>query len=99
MFISYSKTLTCHLYRPVDFTNYENYLPSNVFYFDGSHTFVNTSTDNEVYPILEGQELLLTSGFSGDPCDSLPPFSEEGDAPVFGVMPDGTWLQCEYGIG
>lgn len=60
------------------------------------HTFVNTSTDNENYPIVRGEELLLTSGFSGDPCDSVPPFSEEGDAPIIGLKEDGSWLQCEY---
>ena len=82
----------------VDFNGYEDYLPSTVFYFDETHAFENTTTDLQTFPLVKSKELLLTNGFIGNACNSVPPFTEEGDAPVFGKLPDGSWLQCEYTI-
>ncbi|KAL7542550.1 hypothetical protein ACHAXR_011864 [Thalassiosira sp. AJA248-18] len=79
----------------IDFTGYEQVLPPdvNVFTFAENDTFVNTSSDLFSYPIREGQEMLLTNGFSGPVCDNVPPFAEENDAPIFGILPSGEWIQ------
>lgn len=38
--------------------------------------------------------MLLTDGFAGLICDNVPPFAEEGDAPIFGILPNGEgWIQ------
>ncbi len=42
---------------------------------------------------MRGQELLLRNGFNGAICDLVPPFAEEYDAPIFGKLPSGEWLQ------
>ena len=40
------------------------------------------------------QEFLLRDGILNDPvCDLVPSFAEENDAPIFGRLPDGSWLQ------
>ncbi|KAL7527648.1 hypothetical protein ACHAXR_002788 [Thalassiosira sp. AJA248-18] len=81
---------------PIDFTGFEDKLPSDVhvFEFTDSDTFVNTASDLFSYPIHEGQEMLLSDGFAGLICDNVPPFAEEGDAPIFGILPNGEgWIQ------
>jgi hypothetical protein len=70
-----------------------HYLPQNHFIFDGSEIWDETASDLNVYLMLRGQELLLRNGFNGPICDMIPPFAEEYDAPVFGVLPSGEWLQ------
>lgn len=75
---------------PVDFTGYDEYLPPNVFTFTEAHEFVNTSTDNNPpYLVHRGQEMLLVNGYNGDECESVPPFAEEYDAPIIGILPSG----------
>jgi hypothetical protein len=68
-------------------------LPQNVFTFDGSEIWDETASDLFPYPMKRGQELLLRNGFNGAICDLIPPFSEEYDAPIFGKLPSGEYLQ------
>ena len=77
----------------IDFTGYEQYLPPNVFKFDTSHIFEETVNDLQDSPITKGQEFLLTNGYTGPVCDNVPMSVEEGDAPIFGKLPNGKWLQ------
>jgi len=77
----------------VDFTDYEQYLPPNVFTFTTSDVFTESASNLYDYPIQRGQELLLTNGLTDPICDSVPPFAEEYDAPVIGRLPNGEWLQ------
>ena len=67
-------------------------MPLNVFYFQQDDVFEETATDNQDYPIQQGQELLLVNGSNDPVCSSFPPFAEVGDAPIFGLRPDGEWL-------
>eukprot|EP00581_Thalassiosira_minuscula_P008298 CAMPEP_0183702756 /NCGR_PEP_ID=MMETSP0737-20130205/764_1 /TAXON_ID=385413 /ORGANISM="Thalassiosira miniscula, Strain CCMP1093" /LENGTH=916 /DNA_ID=CAMNT_0025929427 /DNA_START=314 /DNA_END=3061 /DNA_ORIENTATION=- len=78
---------------PVDFTGYEQYLPPNVFYFTTDDQFEETGSDLFEYPVWKGQELLLTKGSTDPVCGSVPPFAEEGDAPIIGKLPSGEWIQ------
>jgi len=78
---------------PVDFTGYEQYLPPNVFTFTESDFFEETASDLFSYPIKKGQELLLTNGSTDPVCANVPPFAEEGDAPILGKLPSGEWIQ------
>jgi hypothetical protein len=78
---------------PINFTGYEQYLPQNVFTFDGSEIWDETASDLYNHPLMRGQELLLRNGFNGAICDLVPPFAEEYDAPIFGKLPSGEWLQ------
>jgi hypothetical protein len=68
-------------------------LPQNVFAFDGSEIWDETASDLYPYPIARGQELLLRNGFNGAICALIPPFAEEYDAPIFGKLPSGEYLQ------
>ena len=67
-------------------------MPLNVFYFQQDDVFEETATDNQDYPIQQGQELLLVNGSNDPVCSSVAPFAEEGDAPILGLLPDGEWL-------
>ena len=78
---------------PVDFSGYEQYLPPNLFEFDGSEIWEETANDLEEYPMNTGQEFLLTSGSSLPVCASVPPFADEYDAPIIGRLPNGEFLQ------
>ncbi|KAL7537288.1 hypothetical protein ACHAXR_008774, partial [Thalassiosira sp. AJA248-18] len=78
---------------PLDFTGYEQYLPPNVFNFTENDIFVDTSSKLNDYPMRRGQELLLTTGSTDPVCSSVPPFSEESDAPIIGILPNGEWIQ------
>ena len=78
---------------PVDFTGYEQHLPPNVVTFTPNHIFEETSSDLYPYPMMKGQELLLTNGLTDPICDSLPTFAEEGNAPVLGLLPSGEYVQ------
>lgn len=68
-------------------------MPSNVIAFTGNEIWSETASDLFPYPIIGGQERLLRSGFNGTVCDLIPPFAEEFDAPIFGKLPSGEWLQ------
>lgn len=68
-------------------------MPSNVITFTGSEVWSETASDLLPYPLVKGQERILRSGFSGAVCDLIPPFAEEFDAPIFGKLPSGQWLQ------
>ena len=42
-----------------------------------------------------GGEYILRNGLTDDLCDSLNDVTEERDPPVFGKLPDGSWLQFD----
>jgi len=78
---------------PVDWTGYEQYI-GDYFEFSESDVFIDTSSDLVApYVNIRGNELLLTSGFSGPICDLVPHFAEKTDAPIFGKLSDGSWVQ------
>lgn len=80
---------------PVDFNGYEQYLdelPHGFFTFDGTETWAETSSDLFHGLLRRDQELLLVSGLDHALCDALPPYSNDGDAPIYGKLPDGSWL-------
>ena len=64
-----------------------------MFTFTASDVFEETGSDLYPYPIKKGQELLLTHGSTDPVCDSIPPFAEEGNAPIIGQLPSGEWIQ------
>lgn len=43
--------------------------------------------------MVRDQEFLLRDGLTDPICDLVQSFAEVNDAPVFGLMPDGSWLQ------
>jgi hypothetical protein len=43
----------------------------------------------------QGVEYLLRGGLNDPLCDQLSAVTEENDAPVFGKLPDGSWLQFD----
>ena len=74
----FSLSLSSVIQKPfVNFTGYEEYLPPNVFYFDENDTFEETASDMYPYPMQRGLELILTNGFDGPVCDSVPKFVEK----------------------
>jgi len=77
----------------VDFTGYEEYLPENYFIFDASDVLDSTASDLFKVPMRRDQEFLLRNGLDDPICDLVPSFAEENDAPIFGQLPDGSWLQ------
>jgi uncharacterized protein (DUF1501 family)/uncharacterized protein (DUF1800 family) len=42
-----------------------------------------------------GGEYILVNGLIDDACNQLPDVTEEKDAPIFGKLPDGSWLQFD----
>jgi hypothetical protein len=78
---------------PIYFTGYKQYLPQNILTFDGSEIWDETASDLFNYPMMSGQELLLSNGFNGAIRDLILPFAEEHDALIFGKLPSGEWLQ------
>ena len=43
----------------------------------------------------EAGEFILFNGLNQTTCNSINDVTEENDAPVFGRLPDGSWLQWE----
>ena len=43
----------------------------------------------------DGGEYILRNGLNDDLCNSLNDVTEERDPPVFGQLPDGSWLQFD----
>lgn len=78
---------------PIEFSGYEEYLPAYYFNFTSQDVLESTGSDLFSYPILADQEFLLRDGIDHPNCALIPPFSEEYDAPVFGKLPNGEWLQ------
>lgn len=78
---------------PVDWTGYEEHI-GNYFEFGESDVFTDTAS-NLVSPYvgLRGDELLLQGGYDGPICHLVPQFAEQNDAPIFGKMTDGSWVQ------
>ena len=77
------------------FHGYEQYLSANLIEFGESDVFVNTSSDIFGTPMLQGQHMLLTNGLDSNVypiCDTLPEFPVEVAEPVFGKLPDGTYV-------
>jgi hypothetical protein len=64
-----------------------------VFTFTEADVFADTASDLNYYPIKEGIELLLVNGSTDPVCANVPPFAEESDAPIFGKLPNGEWIQ------
>jgi hypothetical protein len=77
----------------IDFDGYEQYLPRYYFNFTNDDVFVPTSSHLFSYPMDAGQEFLLQNGLNHPSCDLIPSFAKEFDAPVFGKLPSGEWLQ------
>lgn len=46
-------------------------------------------------PESAGQHFILANGLEDDICSMLPDVHDEKEPPVFGQMPDGTWLQFD----
>ena len=42
-----------------------------------------------------GEEFILVDGLNGAICSQLPDVHHEKEAPIFGQLPDGTWLQFD----
>jgi len=42
-----------------------------------------------------GQHFILANGLEDDVCSMLPDVHDEKEPPIFGQMPDGTWLQFD----
>lgn len=77
----------------IDFNGYEQFLPPHYVNFTAETSFVESASELYPYPIHQGQELLLLSGLNDNAfCDAVPPFAEEFDAPIFGMLPSGEWL-------
>ena len=77
------------------FQGYEQYLPDNVIEFGESDIFTNTSSDIFGVPMLQGQHMLLTNGLDSNAypiCNTLPDFPVEVADPIFGKLPDGTYV-------
>ena len=64
-----------------------------MFTFTEADVFADTASDLNYYPIKEGIELLLVNGSTDPVCANVPPFAEESDAPIFGKLPNGEWIQ------
>lgn len=81
---------------PVDFTGYEQVLsdlPHGYITFDGTEIWAETSSDLTRKMSRRDQEVLLVNGLDDNPiCNLIPAFNSESDAPVFGRLPDGSWL-------
>lgn len=74
----------------VDFTDHEN-LPIYIINLPGG--------SGDLKPIYEqwtkGDDFILTSALQDASCDNVPVLLMLGDAPIFGQLPDGTWLQFD----
>ena len=64
-----------------------------MFNFTLADTFSNSGSDIDIVPLLQGEEMVLVNGFSGAVCDRVPPFAEEDNAPIIGILPNGEWVQ------
>lgn len=63
--------------------------PANVLGLPGVSDGVLNQID---YILSRGGDYILEGGLSDPRCDELNDVTEEGDAPVFGQLPDGSWL-------
>ena len=77
----------------IDFSGYEHLLPQGYFSFDGTHIFLNTTSELYGLPPPFGQEYLLRDGLEDPLCDLIPRTLNQRSPPVFGQRSDGTWLQ------
>ena len=72
----------------VNFTGYENLVAYKLIFEGSDMTQIDVG-------ITDGAELILKNGFTGNVCNEIPEITEDNDTPIFGKLPDGSWVQWD----
>ncbi len=81
----------------IDWSNHEDQLPGVMFTdlpnLSDSNWTSSVNDEQDVYKSITGYDFQLVSGITDAKCMDVPSSAEEGSAPVFAKLQDGTYLQ------
>jgi len=77
----------------LSFTGFETLARYN-FQLDPNN-FKSASEYAESHPMIPGDDIILINELTDPLCKEIPEVVEDGDVPIFGQLPDGTWLQYD----